>query len=455
MQQIIERLKQFDESNLTYETLGNLVKSLNVEKIGYENLIPALKDDLNYTRNILLLDPLECVILHWPPNVESAVHYHDGFYGYVLVLEGTCDNVEYKHQGDKLYETQTIRAMRSGVLDEPDGTIHKIKNPSSTEPLVTCHFYYPALDTLDGLVMYDTTTGDIGTLNEKAASASFNEPIEHFRELKKNAFEFQPKGTEVKSHTILPILPKPRPDEIRALINDYYAEQAAQYDMFDLQHESRRKYIRTINTIIAEELDKAPEINEVLAIACGTGRRAAKIRAASRHDYNIFCVDLNEEMCCQATERNVETCAGSWLEVEVPERQFCMATFLYAFGHIPTKEERRQALARIYHKLKEGGVLFLDVFNTEDQNEWGPSAVKLYHNLCLGEQGYELGDVFYKKSGGQSVAYLHYFDQAEITSLLESVGFKIAYTKQIGYVHRSGEIFDQEENGALFVKAVK
>lgn len=454
MQQIVERLREFNEGTLSYESLGAYVKSLDVDSIDYKALIPDLKDDINYTRNILLLDPLECVILHWPPNVESAVHYHDGFYGYVLVLEGTCDNVEYHHEGDLLREVQTIRGIRGGVLDEPDGTIHKIKNPSSTQSLVTCHFYYPALDTLDGLVLYDTTTGDIGKLNEKAASASFNEPAAHFHELKRRAFQFQPKST-VKSHSILPILPKPSPAAIRTFIDAYYAEQAAQYDMFDLQHESRRKYVQRINTLIAKELDAAAQVEEVLAIACGTGRRAAKIRTLNRHDYNILCVDLNEEMCCQAAERNVTAIPGNWLEVEVPDNQYCAATFLYAFGHIPTKEERQQALQKIYNKLKEGGVLFFDVFNIDDQKEWGPSAVKFYHQLQLAEKGYELGDVFYRKTGGEAIAYLHYFSKRELTELLEAVGFRVAYIKQIGYVHRSGEVLTSGEQGAFFVKAMK
>ena len=54
----------------------------------------------NYARNILLMDPFEVVVLHWPPGVESAIHHHEGFWGYVLCVEGEVENVEYTYDAD-------------------------------------------------------------------------------------------------------------------------------------------------------------------------------------------------------------------------------------------------------------------------------------------------------------------------------------------------------------------
>lgn len=456
MKHILHALKQFTPETLTYESLGALVKNIDPAQVAYREILPDFDETGNYTRNILMLEPLECVLLHWPPGVESAIHYHEGFWGYVLVLEGTCDNVEYAHRGNELVERRLIRAHRGGVLDEPDGTIHKIVNPDKAETLVTAHFYYPALDTLDGLKLYDTETGTIAVLNEKAPSASLNLSKDCFHSFETGAFTYVPleKSGKARSHRTVPLLPKPQPDEIRRMIMDYYREQAKVYDDFDRLHTSRSKYTRKVNELLAEDLSQIPEVDHLLAIACGTGRRALHIREKSGHDYRITCVDLSEEMCCQASERGVETRVGPWLEVEVPDKAYDAVTFLYAFGHLPCAEERRKALQKIADKLKPGGVLYLDVFNAEDENEWGPAAVRTFEELHLAKAGYDRGDVFYQKVGGEGIAFLHYFTERGIRDLLEATGFRVDWIKHIGYVYRSGEELTGEHEGSLLVKAV-
>lgn len=456
MQNVLSRLAQFSESTLTFEQLGAFVRSIEVDKLEYRHLVPEATQPGNYARNILMLKPLECVLLHWPPGVESAVHYHKGFWGYVLVLEGTCDNVEYEHRGEELVETRTLRALPGGVIAEPDGTIHKITNPSTTDHLVTCHFYYPALESLDGLVLYELESGTIGVLNEKAETASFHEPREHFKEWKPGAFRFVGAQAVLRgqSHRIFPLLPKPAAEQIKRMLRSYYDEQARQYDFFDLCHPTRRNYTQRIDALVAKGLDEEPRIAQLLAIACGTGRRAVRIRELSRHDYHILCVDLSPEMCCQAQERNLTACPGDWLKVEVEDEAYDAATYLYAFGHIPTARERLLTLKKIHRKLRHGGLLFLDVFNREDPHEWGPRAVRSFEELELQRFGYQKGDVFYKKTEGEAVAFLHYFTQEEITDLLVDAGFALEQVVHVGYVHRSGEVLE-DEKGSLFLRARK
>lgn len=458
MEKIVSSFKQLELKDLTYEQLGKLVKSLDLQQIDFQKQTPPIEHPNNYSRNILLLEPLEIVILHWPPEVESAVHFHEGFWGYVMVLEGTCDNVIYEHEGDKLYERQTIRAISGGIIDEPDGTIHKIVNPSATENLITLHFYYPALETLDGLVLYNTEKGQIGKLNEKAKTASFLEPQEHFHEFQENAFEFvslKQQATK-KSHQIFPIIPKPQSDQIKEMISQYYGEQATQYDIFDFNFESRKKFITCINRLVVENLDQKKEVDHVLAIACGTGRRAVNIREASKHEYRITCVDLSEDMVCQASERGVDTCPGDWLEVEVPSKAFDAITFLYAFGHVPDKKQRKEAIQKMYDKLKPGGVLLMDLFNANDENEWGPQAISTYEAFQLGNYGYDKGDVFYRKTGNAEIAFLHYFDEEKICQTLEEVGFEVNFVQHVGYSKNPGELLcNTEDQGVLFLKATK
>ena len=69
----------------------------------------------------------------------------------------------------------------------------------------------------------------------------------------------------------------------------------------------------------------------------------------------------------------------------------------------------------------------MDVFNLENPNEWGPEALNLFEELELGNEGYERGDLFYKRHGGETVAFLHYCSKQGIIDLLESCGFIIVH----------------------------
>ena len=457
MHSLINQLKsEFKSTTPTYNELGKLVRSLELDQLDYKKHLPDLPENGDYGRNIMLLDPLECVLLFWPPKCESAIHYHAGFWGYVMVAEGCCDNVEFKLEKGQLIETRTLRGLPGGILNEPDGTIHKICNPSETENLVTIHFYYPALDNLNNLAIYGEN-GTLGVLNEHAKAASFKEPQEHFKKLEHNAFEYIPfiNTKNAKSHHILPVIPKPNCEIINNMIGSYYSEQAQHYDLFDFNHPTRKKYTKKINALIHSAIDKEKKIDSLLALACGTGRRAMNIKKDSLHNYHVVGVDLSSEMCKIAEERGIETITGSWLDVDLGERKFDACTFLYAFGHITTSEDRLKAIRKISTHLNPGGLLFFDVFNLFDKYEWGKNALKTYQDMNLNEWGYEEGDVFYKKTDGNEVAFLHYFKETEITSLLEDAGFVIDEILHVGYVHRSGEILDKQDEGSLFITARK
>ncbi len=456
MKDLLERVQKETPERFDYEWLGRFVRSINANELNYRELLPEITSADDYARNILCLAPFECVLLYWPPGVESAVHHHEGFWGYVLCLEGAIDNIEYTLKDGKLLESRAVRAYAGGVLNEPDGTIHKIVNASDEDYLVTLHFYYPALDTLDNLRLFDLVHRRIATLNEKAATASFGQDPSCYRSIEEDAFEFVPlaDNPNARSHRVYPILPKPGSDQIAELLGKYYKEQAFEYDSFDLTHESRRKYTERINMLIAAYFEKT-QPKKVLDLACGTGRRALDIRNQSGIDYEILGIDLSPEMCAVAQQRGIHAEAGNWLEIEIPKTEADAVTFLYAYGHIPSEQERRASLKKIYDSLKPGGYLFFDAFNLNDRNEWGPAALKAFDEHNLGDFGYERGDVFYKKVGGEEVAFLHYCDEALLRDFVTSAGFTVESILHIGYVQRSGEILDREDAGALFVIARK
>ena len=188
MKEILKKLE--DRGPLDYEELGKLLKDIDFSLVNYKEFLPELSGSDTYSRSILTMNPIEVLLIHWPPNVSSAVRHHNGFWGYVAVLKGTCENVEYLFNEGVIRESQSMKSVRGGIMPEPDGILHKILNPSGEEELVTAHFYYPALENLEDMVIYDLENERIGTLNDKAGSASWTEPVEHFKNIQENAFKF-------------------------------------------------------------------------------------------------------------------------------------------------------------------------------------------------------------------------------------------------------------------------
>lgn len=460
MQRLLNTIQSSTPKGFDFDWLGRLVRSIDLDTLDLEGLVPSIEGlSDNYARNILLLDPFEVVILHWPPGVESAIHHHEGFWGYVLCVEGEVENVEYTYdaQNKELREGTALRVRAGGVLPEPDGTIHKIVNPSKDSPLVTIHFYFPALDTLDGMVLFDAERRWMGELNETATTASFNQDERGFRRLEKEAFTFVPISAQMgsRTHRLYPLIPKPSSGEILHAISAYYSEQAQTYDHLDAGSEKRTAYTGAINAIIGKDLAQRP-VNRVLHIACGTGRRAVDIQQRAGKDYRIEGVDISASMVDKAKERGVVARIGHWNEIAVEESAYDAVTFLYAFGHIPNVKARKRSLTKAAVVLKPGGRFYFDVFNVENPNEWGPEALALYEELNLKDEGYESGDLFYKRHEGETVAFLHYCTKSGITALVEACGLTVVDVHRIGYVQRSGESLDPAESGGnLLIVAEK
>ena len=451
METLLEKLKGINVEKLDYESLFDYILPFDPLQINYKDKLPSIVDPNEYARNILMLYPIELVLIHWPPGVESAVHLHEGFWGYVGVLSGAALNYEYTLDNKTLKQRRIVTVKEGGLIPEPDGVIHKIANASSNDPLVTLHFYFPPLKDLDRLKLFDTN-GTIVELNEKAPSASLHLPKDNYRSYLKDQFSFED-GSEGKTHLTSPILPKPGNQEIKEMIQSYYMDQAKHYDVNDLDNEWRKKYVYAINDLLIDEF-KINKPNKVLAIASGTGRRAAKIKRQAGLDYQLFGVDLSKEMCELSIEKGVNAICADWLDVDLPDNEFDVITMLYAFGHVPSARERIEFLEKVHQKLKTGGAFYLDVFNINDPHEWGSLALNVFKEYNLDYFGYERGDVFYRLKGKNEIAFLHYFDKERLIALLKSIGFDVEWVETIGYVYRSGEHLHNEE-GKLFIKAVK
>jgi ubiquinone/menaquinone biosynthesis C-methylase UbiE len=454
MQKVLERLKAIPTHHFNFNSVGEVLYATDFAAMDLTGLVPD-QVEAGYSRKIIDLEPLECLVLHWAPGSESAIHFHEGFWGFVAVASGTCCNVEYVLEGETMKESLITTVHTGGIVPEPDRIIHKIMNGSPIEPLITIHFYYPALTDLDGLKIYDIESGSIGTLNSRASSASWAEPTDHFKAIEKNAFRFiDDPDDDSPSHIIRPLIPKPDPGEITSMLSAYYDDQAKTYDYMDRAYESRNKYVNGINNRIADFLKKhQPEMESMLALACGTGRRAIEIRELSGMDYAITGLDVSSEMCEMAAARKIDIVHADWSQFNKSlNDRFDAATILYAFGHVASRAERISILKRLKELLKPNAPLFLDLFNMEDVSEWGGTIETLHQDLHLGQFGYEPGDVFYSRNRNNKLAFLHYFKEEEVRELLNDAGYEVILLQYVGYALSPGETI-RRDSGNLFVVA--
>jgi ubiquinone/menaquinone biosynthesis C-methylase UbiE/predicted metal-dependent enzyme (double-stranded beta helix superfamily) len=452
---LVKNLKNVGPVPLNYESLCAWVESYDWQTMDWESLLPAVEDQTDYARNILCLEPFEVVLIQWPPGVESAVHHHEGFWGAVVCLSGELENVAYEFKQNNLHIKEIIQAIPRGIVAEPDGTLHKIRNGSDSESLVTLHFYSPALADLDGLVLYDLPSGKRFTCNSLAPTASVALDPSFYHLVEPDAFEFV--APSDASHFHCNILPKPTPHAIEQMVSDYYAEHASVYDAQDFQVLKRSRYTSAIDDRIVRcfhNLNDIQQIKRVMHFACGTGRRAVSIRELAFLQYEMHGVDLCQEMADQAQKRGVQVEVASLIDIELRPHwsSFDAITLLYAFGHLPNRGIRMQILKTAHRMLRSGGQLIFDVFDAADPGEWGPDAIRQFEEQRLGSQGYEKGDVFYKRTKGEELAFMHYCDRKTLEGVILEAGFESVEMTIIGYDQNSGE---EAETGKLFVVAKK
>lgn len=455
MHKFTEYLKrEFRNSEIGFQELGEAILSYPFDQIEYQHLLDKNIASEGYTRIPLIDSPLEVTLIHWPAGAESAIHWHQGFYGYVLVLNGQAEDITYLYKDGRLCRKSRGIFFKNGLLAEPDQVIHKIINGNKQQTLTSLHLYYPAIKEFAGMKLFNIEACKIGTLSPNAKNASWSTAEDHFSDIKTKAFTYE-NTCHNRSHESVMLCPKPDVPTIQSMIAAYYNEQANEYDSFDTSHISRCMYTDAVDQWIIAGLNKLSECKHMIDIACGTGRRSADIVEQCIHHAELSGVDMSENMLLLAKERGIQTLKAPFTQAVLPHNLFDVATYLYAFGHIPTKDLRVKTLKSIHSILKPGGSFFGDFFNLENKNEWGPDALKQCEDHKLQNFGYEPGDIFYSKTGGKAVAYLHYFREHELTSMFQQCGFKIAELRYIGYVNNPGVPVSDRTMGNILIHAIK
>jgi SAM-dependent methyltransferase len=259
----------------------------------------------------------------------------------------------------------------------------------------------------------------------------------------------------IETHEIVIIKPKPSSDEIERMTSRYFDAKSREYDQFENVTLKRDLFTEKVDQLIAAEYKNNPKVNNILSIACGTGRREKEIEKLTGRTLNFTGVEISPEMLKLASARGLKVKKGAWLQIPSLDRTFDSAILLSAFGHVPTSEDREKFLTKIAEHLSPGASLFLDVLNIDDQFEWGPKIDTLFSKENLGSYSFDRGDVFYRKIGEPEVCFYHYFSTGEIKSLLQKSEFTSKNLWYVGYGASFGEIKTSAAEGAIFIEGIR
>ncbi len=248
---------------------------------------------------------------------------------------------------------------------------------------------------------------------------------------------------------------KPSPEEISDLARKYFDSQSSNYDEFDKQFERRHKFIATVNSIVISDLQKSVATKRILSVGCGTGRREKEIMNALNGRVAITGIELSEEMAKIARSNSLECLVGELVNLDLPSNSFDASFYFFSFEHVPSAYLRKKYLHAIFTSLRSGATLYIDALNLDDRGEWGPTIRAAFTDHSLENRGYELGDLFYRRVGGEELSFFHYFSEEEVIQLLLEAGFVKPSVTYIGYSIHPGEIASSGKTAALFFKTTK
>ena len=167
-----------------------------------------------------------------------------------------------------------------------------------------------------------------------------------------------------------------------------------------------------------------PQANDVILDAgAGTGRLsiplAGMVRSIISVDFSPKSIDILNKKAESLGIKNIHTCVCDLNELQLEKESIDKAVSVQVIQHIPTEEERFDALQRIYRSLKKSGILVMTVYN------WKGKGRKEY----------------YEKLSDSNGLYRYRFAATELSKLFSKVGFSNIKIK--GVVNLPGKLASQ------------
>ncbi|BBH22577.1 hypothetical protein Back11_39220 [Paenibacillus baekrokdamisoli] len=183
--------------------------------------------------------------------------------------------------------------------------------------------------------------------------------------------------------------------------------------------------------LIQKYFDKS---GDILDIGCGTGRTTFSLFKMGYK--NLIGVDLSEEMITRANEINnfhnysIPFHTGNATKLEYDDESFDFSLFSFnGLMHIPTIENRTQALKEINRVLKPKGYLIFTTHNRNDKKYlsfWKKEKQK-WDKGIQDDRLFEFGDIIINKTNSE--IFIHSPTYEEIVSCILKSNFELVECK--------------------------
>ena len=182
---------------------------------------------------------------------------------------------------------------------------------------------------------------------------------------------------------------------------------------------------------IIQELNRLPELGELVEFGCGTGIYSETIVPKTKC---MFATDLSDSLLAVARTR-----IGDHPKVTI-QKENCMATSfpsealdsVFMANLIHVIESPSTLLQECYRILRKNGTIVIVTFTDH--------GMKLWEKIKMG--------VRFVKSWGKPPAHTHSFSPEDLASMIKDAGFTIKTSKLIGNKTKALYIIGQKEKNA-------
>ena len=205
------------------------------------------------------------------------------------------------------------------------------------------------------------------------------------------------------------------------------------WSRFPDNYDKKMEYVvgKKLRDEIIQELNRLPELGELVELGCGTGIFTETIVPKTK---SMFATDLSNSLLTVARRR-----IGDHPKVTI-QKENCMATSfpseaidsIFMPNLIHFIESPSTLLQECYRILRKNGTLVIVTFTDH--------GMKLWEKIKMG--------LHFVKTWGKPPAHTHSFSPEELASMMKDAGFAIKTSKVIGDNTKALYIIGQKDKDA-------